>query len=76
MEPGSAMALDRWRTRQVLFADFVAGLPGIGWNTFDYILRRDLPYRGCLMLFKVDSTNEDFMEKVFGRRLKGDRTQS
>jgi hypothetical protein len=48
-------------------------LTGIGWNTFDYILR-DLNYPGCLSLFKLDSTNESFIDKGFGRKLNGDRT--
>jgi hypothetical protein len=51
----------------------VNGLTGIGWNTFDYILR-DLHYPGSLSLFKLDSTNETFVAKVFGRTLDGDRT--
>jgi hypothetical protein len=52
----------------------VNGLPGIGWSTFDYLLR-DLHYPGCLSFFKVDSTNEAFIEKVFGRKLNGNRTK-
>ena len=40
------------------------GLTGIGWNTFDYILQ-DLQYPGSLSLFKLDSTNEAFVAKVF-----------
>lgn len=67
-------ALATWVDRRERFSDFVNGLPGIGWNTFDYLLR-DLNYPGCLSLFKVDSTNEAFVEKVFGLRLNGNRTK-
>jgi hypothetical protein len=58
--------------RRDRFSDFVNGLPGIGWSTFDYLLR-DLQFPGCLSLFKVDSTNEAFIEKVFGSKVNGDR---
>jgi hypothetical protein len=67
-------ALATWVDRQERFSDFVNALPGIGWNTFDYLLRY-LHYPGCLSLFKVDSTNETFIEKVFGSRVNGNRTK-
>ena len=35
-------------------------LPGIGQNTFEYILR-DLPYQNSAHLFKADSTNQAFV---------------
>jgi hypothetical protein len=47
-------------------------LPGIGWNTFDYVLR-DVHQPDCLSLFKVDSTNEALIEKMFGFNLNGNR---
>jgi hypothetical protein len=67
-------ALATWVDRRERFSEFVNGLPGIGWNTFDYILR-DLHYRGCLSLFKVDSTNEKFLNKVFAFKVSGNRTK-
>jgi len=67
-------ALATWTDRRERFSDFVNGLPGIGWSTFDYLLR-DLQYPGCLSLFKVDSTNEAFVEKVLGHKLNGNRTK-
>jgi hypothetical protein len=66
--------LKSWSERRGQFSEFVNGLTGIGWNTFDYILR-DVHYPGCLMLFKLDSTKEVFIEKVFGRELNGNRTK-
>jgi hypothetical protein len=71
---GGDAALQSWQDRQERFSDFVKHLPGIGWNTFDYLLR-DLPYRGCLSLFKLGSNNSNFVEKVLGVRLKGNRTK-
>jgi len=77
LEPGVPLegewAIATWVDRRERFSGFVNGLTGIGWNTFDYILR-DLHYPGSLSLFKLDSTNEGFIEKVFGRKLNGDRT--
>jgi hypothetical protein len=67
-------ALATWIERREHFSEFVNGLTGIGWNTFDYILR-DLHYPGCLSLFKLDSTNEGFIDKVFGIKLSGNRTK-
>jgi hypothetical protein len=67
-------AIATWVDRRERFSDFVNGLPGIGWNTFDYILR-DLHYPGCLSLFKLDSSNENFIEKVFGCKVSGNRTK-
>jgi hypothetical protein len=76
LEPGvpftGEWAIATWEDRRERFSGFVNGLTGIGWNTFDYILR-DLHYIGCLSLFKLDSTNEAFIEKVFERKLNGDR---
>jgi hypothetical protein len=66
-------AFQSWTERRERFSSFVNGLTGIGWNTFDYLLR-DIHHPGCLMLFKLDSTNEAFVEKVFGRKLNGNRT--
>ena len=66
--------LATWIERRERFSELVNGLTGIGWNTFDYILR-DLCYPGCLSLFKLDSTNETFIEKVFDRKLNGNRTR-
>jgi hypothetical protein len=66
-------AIPTWDDRRERFSKFVNGLTGIGWNTFDYILR-DLHYPGSLSLFKLDSTNDKFIEKVFGRKLNGNRT--
>jgi hypothetical protein len=63
-------ALATWADRREQFSGFVNGLPGIGWSTFDYLLR-DLHYPGCLSLFKVDSTNEAFVEKAFGCKVNG-----
>jgi hypothetical protein len=65
-------AIATWADRYERFSDFVNGLPGIGWNTFDYLLR-DLHYPGCLSLFKVDSTNDAFIEKAFGVTIAGNR---
>jgi hypothetical protein len=67
-------ALATWVDRRERFSDLVNGLPGIGWSTFDYLLR-DLHYPGCLSLFKVDSTNETFVEKVFASKVNGNRTK-
>jgi hypothetical protein len=68
-------ALECWSERRERFSEFVNGLTGIGWNnTFDYILR-DLHYPGCLMLYKLDSTNETFIEQLFGRKLNDNRTK-
>lgn len=67
-------ALNNWKARSERFSEFVNGLPGIGWNTFDYLLR-DLPFPGCLLLFKLDSMNERFVQKVFGLALAGNRTK-
>lgn len=61
----AASTIQAWETRRNRFSGFVARLSGVGWNAFDYILR-DLPYPGSLLLFKLDSTNSLFMEKVFG----------
>jgi len=55
--------LTAWDIRRDRFSGFVNGLPKVGWNTFDYT-RRDLHYPGCLQLFKLDSTNTAFMEKI------------
>jgi hypothetical protein len=68
------MAVRSWEERREKIADFVNPLRGVGWNTFDYTLR-DLQYRGCLLLFKVDSRNDAFMKKVFGEGLAGNRTK-
>jgi hypothetical protein len=65
-------ALATWVDRRERFSDFVNDLPGLGWNTFDYLLR-DLHYPGCLSLFKVDSTNDAFIEKVFAVNIVGNR---
>jgi hypothetical protein len=67
-------AVRNWKLRYDLFSEFVTGIPGVGWNTFDYVLR-DLHYRGCLLLFKLDSTNEEFIRVVFGVVLSGNRTR-
>jgi hypothetical protein len=48
---------------------FDLGADGIGY------LLRDLHYPGCLSLFKVDSTNDAFIEKVFGSKINGNRTK-
>jgi hypothetical protein len=67
-------AIKNWERRQEQFSEFVEGLPGVGWNTFDYTLR-DLQYSGCQLLFKLDSKNDAFMKKVFGHGLAGNRTK-
>ena len=36
---------------------------------------RDTHYPGSLSLFKVDSTNEAFIEKVFRSKVNGNRTR-
>jgi hypothetical protein len=71
---GGDAALQSWQERREKFSKFVGNLPGINWNTFDYLLR-DLNYPGGLCLFKLDSTNDRFVEKVFGLDLKGNRTR-
>jgi hypothetical protein len=67
-------AIRSWGERRRRFSDFVDGLTGIGWSTFDCILR-DLQYPGCVMLFKLDSTNEAFIEKIFPLKVNGNRTK-
>ena len=45
---GGNAALQSWQDRQERFSEFVKHLPGVGSNTFDYLLR-DLQYPGpCL----------------------------
>ena len=56
-------ALGAWDIRKDQFNDFLDGFSGIGWNTFDYVLR-DLHHPGCLFLFKVDSINDALIGKV------------
>ena len=58
----SVAASSGWQERQKRFSAFVSG---IGWNTFDYI-RHDLRHARCLLLCKLDSNNERFMEKALG----------
>lgn len=71
LDPVAALA--SWETRRYWFSAFVNGLPKVGWNTFDYTLR-DLQYPGCLLLFKLDSTNVAFMQKI-GADVGEDRTK-
>jgi len=56
-------ALRAWEIRRDSFSHFVGVLSGVGWNTFDYVLR-DLCYPGCLFLFKVDSTNDALIQRI------------
>ena len=68
-----AEALRAWEIRRDRFSQFVSVLSGVGWNTFDYVLR-DLGYQGCLSLFKVDSTNDALVERI-ASPINRDRTK-
>jgi len=64
--------LSLWNEREVQCAPFLARLSGVGWNTFDYVLR-DLDCPGCVHLFKVDSTNAAFVAKMAADSVNRDR---
>ena len=68
-----AETLLAWEIRRDRFSHFVGLLSGVGWNTFDYVLR-DLGHPGCLLLFKVDSTNDAMMERI-GSPINRDRSK-
>ncbi len=65
--------LRAWAVRRDKFSHFVGVLSGVGWNTFDYVLR-DLDHPGCLFLFKVDSTNDALIERI-ASSINRDRTK-